>query len=283
MRMSVGEDRGQRVRLLRRAAREYVIARPDTPTPWINYIGEGRYGGIVSNTGGGYSFDRDPRNRRVTRYRYNAIPADQPGRYVYLRDQETGEYWSPTWQPVRRDLDSYECRHGAAYTRISSAYKGIAAEITYFVPLNPVDEPVPCELWVLRVRNTGTVARRLRSFTYAEFSFFDANQDAVNLDWAQHIVFSSCEDGIIRVRTKFNPLVCFFGSSYAADRLHVRPRGLRRPLPRSVRPDRRRDRRAVQRPVAARQQRGVAGPRHRACAGRGAPARLRHGCYRATS
>ena len=77
------------------AAREYVITRPDTPTPWLNYIGEGRYGGIVSNTGGGYSFDRDPRNRRVTRYRYNAIPADQPGRYVYLRDQEIGRVLEP--------------------------------------------------------------------------------------------------------------------------------------------------------------------------------------------
>ncbi len=73
------------------AAGEYVITRPDTPTPWINYLGEGRYGGIVSNTGGGFSFDRDPRNRRVSRYRYNAIPVDQPGRYVYLRDQEDGE------------------------------------------------------------------------------------------------------------------------------------------------------------------------------------------------
>jgi cellobiose phosphorylase len=205
------------------AAREYVITRPDTPTPWINYIGEGRYGGIVSNTGGGYSFDRDPRNRRVTRYRYNAVPADQPGRYVYLRDQETGEYWSPTWQPVRRVLDEYECRHGTAYTRITSRYKGIEAEVTYFVPPSSADEPVPCELWILRVRNTGAAPRRLRSFSYAEFSLFDAQNDMVNLDWAQHIVFSSCEDDIVRVRTKFNPLVYFFGSSdkpagYTCDR-----------------------------------------------------------------
>ena len=94
--------------------REYVITRPDTPTPWINYLGEGRYGGIISNTAGGYSFDRDPRNRRVTRYRYNAIPMDQPGRYIYLRDQDSGEFWSPTWQPtVAKKLDAYECRHGA--------------------------------------------------------------------------------------------------------------------------------------------------------------------------
>ena len=197
------------------AAREYVITRPDTPTPWLNYIGEGRYGGIVSNTGGGYSFDRDPRNRRVTRYRYNAIPVDQPGRYVYLRDQETGEYWSPTWQPVRRDPEGYECRHGTAYTRIAGKYKGIETEVTYFVPLSPVDEPAPVELWVLRVRNTGPAPRRLRSFSYAEFSFADALSDLTNLDWAQHIVFSSCENGTISVGTKFNPLVYFFASSEA--------------------------------------------------------------------
>jgi len=197
------------------AAREYVITRPDTPTPWLNYIGEGRYGGIVSNTGGGYSFDRDPRNRRVTRYRYNAIPVDQPGRYVYLRDQESGEYWSPTARPTRRELDAYECRHGAAYTRISSSWRGIAAETTYFVPLSPADEPAPCELWVLKVRNAGSTPRRLRSFSYAEFSLADAFNDMTNLDWAQHIVFSGCDGGVIRVGTKFNPLTYFFASSEA--------------------------------------------------------------------
>jgi cellobiose phosphorylase len=197
------------------AAREYVITRPDTPTPWINYIGEGRYGGIVSNTGGGYSFDRDPRNRRVTRYRYNGVPMDQPGRYVYLRDQETGEYWSPTWQPVGERLEFYECRHGAAYTKIRSIHRHIDTEITYFVPLSQPDEPAPCELWVLRIKNAGTVRRRLRTFSYAEFSFADAMNDMVNLDWAQHIVFSGCENGTIRVGTKFNPLVYFFGSSSA--------------------------------------------------------------------
>ena len=114
-------------------AREYVVTRPDTPTPWINYLGEGRYGGIVSNTGGGYSFDRDPRSRRVSRYRYNGIPGDQPGRYVYLRDQETGAFWSVTWQPVRREPDAYECRHGAGYTRIATEHGGIASELLYFV------------------------------------------------------------------------------------------------------------------------------------------------------
>jgi cellobiose phosphorylase len=205
------------------AAREYVITGPDTPTPWLNYIGEGRYGGIVSNTGGGYSFDRDPRNRRVTRYRYNSIPVDQPGRYVYLRDQDSGEYWSPTARPTRVALEDYECRHGTAYTRISSSFKGIAAEILYFVPPSPVDDPAPCELWVLRVRNDGTIPRRLRSFSYAEFGFADALVDMTNLDWAQHIVFSTFENGVIRVQTKFRPPTLFFGSSlvpagYTCDR-----------------------------------------------------------------
>ena len=204
-------------------AREYVITRPDTPTPWLNYIGEGRYGGIVSNTGGGFSFDRDPRNRRVTRYRYNSVPADQPGRYIYLRDDETGEFWSPTWQPVCRDLESYECRHGTAYTRIASRYRGIAAEITYFVPLGHPEDPAACELWVLKVRNESGKPRKLSSFTYAEFSFPDALADLHNLDWAQHIVFSNCEGGVIKVQTKFNPLTSFFGSSetpasYTCDR-----------------------------------------------------------------
>ena len=111
------------------AAREYVITRPDTPTPWFNYLGEGRYGGIVSNTAGGYSFDRDPRNRRVTRYRYNSIPADQPGRYVYLRDTESRQVLEPDVAAVTGiRLDAYECRHGAGYTRIRSAYGGIAAQ-----------------------------------------------------------------------------------------------------------------------------------------------------------
>lgn len=190
---------------------EYVITRPDTPTPWINYLGEGRYGGIISNTAGGFSFDRDPRNRRVTRYRYNAVPGDQPGRYIYLRDQETGEFWSPTWQPVvDKALDSYECRHGAAYTKIRSQYQGIKAEILYFVPLTHDDEDCPCELWVMRVKNEGNRKRNLRSFSYVEFSFYDAIIDTTNLDWGGHIVHSRMRDGIIYTSTQFRDTTTFF-------------------------------------------------------------------------
>jgi N,N'-diacetylchitobiose phosphorylase len=200
---------------------EYVITRPDTPTPWMNYLGEGHYGGIISNTAGGYSFDRDPRDRRVTRYRYNAIPVDQPGRYVYLRDQDSGEYWSPTWQPIPgRKLEAYECRHAPGYTRITSRRRGIRAELLYFVPpsLTPGSSPeekgdAPCELWVLRLRNTSKRPRRLRAFSYAEFSMWSAEIDLYNLDWGQHILQSRVDEGIIYMHTRFRPTTTFFASS----------------------------------------------------------------------
>ena len=190
-----------------------MITRPDTPTPWLNYLGQGEFGGIISNTAGGFSFDRDPRDRRVTRYRYNAIPADQPGRYVYLRDRDSGLFWSPTWQPVRRDLDAYECRHGPGYTRIRGALGGIETEILYFVPPGDAAGACPCELWSVRIRNAGARRRRLRSFTYAEFGFFDALADQHNLDWTGHIVSSRFVDGAILVSTRFRPTTSFFASS----------------------------------------------------------------------
>lgn len=196
------------------AAREYVITRPDTPTPWLNYLGAGGYGGIISNTAGGYSFDRDPRNRRVSRYRYNAIPADQPGRYIYLRDEDDGSYWSATWQPVKGPLDSYECRHGTGYTRITTERAGIRASTTYFVPPTPAQDPCPAEVWVLTLENRTDRARTLRTFSYVEFSYFDANADLHNLDWGGHIV-SSRYDGqraAILVGTVFKPTTYFFAS-----------------------------------------------------------------------
>src|SRR5512137_1140517 len=106
--------------------REYVITRPDTPLPWINYLGCQAYFGLISNTGGGYSFYRDARLRRLTRYRYNNVPCDSGGRYIYLRDDGVAgagadhSYWSPSWQPTRTDLEGYTCRHGLGYTAIGS-------------------------------------------------------------------------------------------------------------------------------------------------------------------
>ncbi|HET9249236.1 MAG TPA: glycosyl transferase, partial [Actinomycetota bacterium] len=93
------------------AAREYVITRPDTPLPWINYLGSEDYFALISNTGGGYSFFRDARLRRLLRYRYNDVPADTGGRFLYVRDDATGDYWSPSWAPARTDVEDYRCRH----------------------------------------------------------------------------------------------------------------------------------------------------------------------------
>lgn len=162
--------------------REYVITRPDTPTPWVNYIGGGEYGGIISNNAGGTSFDKDPRFRRVLRYRFNAIPEDQPGRYIYLLDQDSKKFWSSTWQPTKDKLDFYECRHGLSYTKISAKKDDIKSEVTYFVPLND-----SVELWTIKVKNESAKSRNLRLFSYAEFSFYDAMMDVTNIDWVQQI------------------------------------------------------------------------------------------------
>nr|AAC45511.1 cellodextrin-phosphorylase [Thermoclostridium stercorarium] len=173
-------------------AREYVITRPDTPTPWINYIGNGKYGGIVTNTGGGYSFHKDPQNRRITRYRYNNLPTDRPGRYIYVRDRLTGEYWNPGYQPVQRKLDSYRCRHGMGYTVLEGEYKGIAADVTYFVP-----DDRDFEIWLVQIRNLCHVERNLQVFSYAEFCFWDAIMDQQNVDWVQQINQGRYEDRLI--------------------------------------------------------------------------------------
>src|SRR4030066_17494 len=118
--------------------REYVITRPDTPLPWINYLGCEDYFGIISNTAGGFSFYKDARLRPLTRYRYNNAPLDSGGRYIYLRDDDAfpSKFWSPTWQPTRIPLEEYQCRHGMGYTTIQSTYAGIKANTRYFIPLD---------------------------------------------------------------------------------------------------------------------------------------------------
>lgn len=171
---------------------EYVITLPQTPTPWINYLGDGDYGGIISNTAGGYSFDRDPRFKRVLRYRYNSIPEDQPGRYIYIKDEESKDFWSATWQPVKSAYDFYQCRHGLGYTVISQEKQGIFSEVTYFVPHGQ-----KVELWRLKLKNQSGHARRITLFTYAEFCFFDAVKDQQNVDWVQQIQQGAYEDNFI--------------------------------------------------------------------------------------
>ena len=115
------------------ANREYVITTPKTPYPWINYLGNDQYFGLISNTAGGYSFYRDARLRRVTRYRYNGIPVDNGGRYFYINDD--GDVWNPGWKPSRTPLDFYECRHGLGYTTVTGSRNGVTAKLTATVPL----------------------------------------------------------------------------------------------------------------------------------------------------
>jgi cellobiose phosphorylase len=180
------------------AAREYVITRPDTPLPWINYLGTEAYFGLISNTAGGYSFYRDARLRRISRYRYNNVPLDYGGRYIYLRDMDTGTYWSPSWQPVRRPLDGYMCRHGLGYSIISSASQGIATSITYFVPLGE-----NLEVWRVRVTNQRAGQAQLSLFSAIEFCLWDAQDDATNFQRNFSTGQVEVDGGVIYHKTEY--------------------------------------------------------------------------------
>jgi cellobiose phosphorylase len=178
--------------------REYVITRPDTPVPWINYLGTDGHFGIVSNTAGGYSWHLDARLRRLTRYRYNNVPSDAGGRYLYLRDDATGEYWSPSWQPVRAPLDSYECRHGLSYTVVKSAKAGIAAKTVYFMPRGE-----DLEVWRLTVTNDRETSAELSVFSSVEFALWDAQDDATNYQRNYSTGEVEVVDGVIYHKTEY--------------------------------------------------------------------------------
>ena len=182
--------------------KEYVITRPDTPRPWSNYLGSTEYGAIITNNAGGYSFYKSAAQGRFTRLRFNSVPLDQPGRYIYLHDHDDGDYWSASWQPVGKPLEAYksECRHGSAYTIISSEYAGIRAETTYFVPLGR-----DFECWRVRLTNVSGKPRRLSAFTYVEYAGnWSAYDDLINLQYTQHIVKMAVERGIIDHGTNVN-------------------------------------------------------------------------------
>ena len=178
--------------------REYVITRPDTPLPWINYLGCQAYFGIISNTAGGYSFYRDARLRRITRYRYNNVPFDLGGRYIYVRDDETGDYWSPSWQPTHSDVEQYTCRHGMGYSTIGSKRRGIAASTRYFVPL---DENL--EIWQFTVTNQRQTPAALSVFSAIEFCLWDAQDDSTNFQRNFSIGEVEIEDGVIYHKTEY--------------------------------------------------------------------------------
>ncbi len=163
--------------------REYVIDRPDTPAPWVNYLGSPEYGAIISNHAGGYSFVKSGANGRILRYVFNNF--DQPGRYLYIRDNQSGDYWSASWQPVGKDLAHYKstCRHGMGYTRMTACYDGIESEALYYVPLGKSHE-----VWALSVTNRSDVQRDLTLTGYAEFTnHSNYEQDQVNLQYSLFI------------------------------------------------------------------------------------------------
>src|SRR6266496_24812 len=143
-------------------AREYVITTPQTPYPWINYLGTEKFFSLISHQAGGYAFYRDARLRRLTRYRYNNIPTDAGGRYFYINAD--GEFWTPSYLPTKRELDFYECRHGLGYTRITGARNGISADLLYLVPLG-----VDAEVQQVTLTNTGDRLRTLTLFSFVEW------------------------------------------------------------------------------------------------------------------
>ena len=162
--------------------KEYVITRPDTPAPWINYLGSPAYGAIISQNAGGYSFIKSAAKGRILRYRFNQ--EDSPGRYIYLRDDQTADFWSASWQPVAK-TEGYEsrCRHGLGYTVIESDYNNISTETTYYVPLNQT-----YEVWHLKLKNNSDHEREISIFGYAELTNHgDYEQDMVNLQYSQFI------------------------------------------------------------------------------------------------
>lgn len=160
--------------------KEFIITKPDTPAPWVNYISNGKYTGLVSNAAGGYSFYVCPKDSRITRHRYNGLPWDRPGRYIYIRDEEC-RYWSATWQPVALAPDYYECRHGMGYTSIEQKYNSVVSRILYFVPITD-----DLELWRVTLVNESDHPRRLKIFAYVELCLGHALVDLINQPNDQH-------------------------------------------------------------------------------------------------
>lgn len=173
--------------------REYVIDHVNTPAPWTNYIGVNDMCAVLSHTAGGYVFYKSPQYHRITRFRPNA-PIDMPGHFVYIRDDDTGEFWSISWQPVGKDLTkaSYVCRHGLSYSKYSCDYSGISATQTVFIPLND-----PVEIWDVVLQNHGEKPRNLSVFSYLEFSFHHINMDNENFQMSLYSSGTDYADGII--------------------------------------------------------------------------------------
>ena len=174
--------------------REYVITRPDIPVSWTNYLGLEDMCTVISHNAGGYAFYRSAEHGRITRFRANAVPLDRPGHYVYIRDDDTGDYWSVSWQPVGKPLKEaqYSCRHGLSYTKFSCDYQGIQAEQTLFIPLGD-----DVELWDIGLTNHSPRTRHLSIFSYCEFSLHQVNLDQQDFQMGLYASGTSFQDGII--------------------------------------------------------------------------------------
>ena len=155
------------------ANKEYVITTPDTPLPWINYLGSQDFFTLISNTCGGYSFYKDAKLLRITRYRYNNIPVDSNGKYYYIKDGDT--VWNPGAMPTRTPLDVYECRHGLGYSRFHGEKNGLAADLLAFVPVDTA-----CEINKLTLRNNSDKVKEISLFSYVEFCLWNAVDDMTN-------------------------------------------------------------------------------------------------------
>lgn len=155
------------------ANKEYVITTPQTPSPWINYLGTQNFFSLISNTAGGYCFYKDARLRRILRYRYNNVPTDTNGRYFYINDN--GTVWSPTWQPVKTELDQYECRHGLGYTKITGTKNNVKVDTLFFVP-----QDYDCEIHRVTVTNQSNANKQIKLFSMVEFCLWNAYDDMTN-------------------------------------------------------------------------------------------------------
>nr|HPH15633.1 glycosyl transferase [Bacteroidales bacterium] len=178
------------------ANREYVITNPQTPYPWINYLGNEDFFSLTSNTGGGYTFYKDAKFRRLTRYRYNNVPIDNGGKYFYIKDGDT--VWSPGWKPVKTELDSYECRHGMSYSKIKSSKNGIETEVLQFIPLGFWGE-----ILKVAVKNTSAAPKKIKLFSFIEWCLWNAEDDMTNFQRNFSTGEVEIEDSVIYHKTEF--------------------------------------------------------------------------------
>ena len=195
--------------------KEYVIDRPDVPVSWTNYLGLKDLCTVISHNAGGYSFFKSTEHHRVTRFRQNGIPLDRPGHYVYLRDDDTGEFWSVSWQPVGKNFKraKYICRHGLSYSKFLCDYRNIQAEQLMFIP---IEDDV--ELWDVKIKNNSRKKRNISVFSYAEFSFHHVEIDNQNLQMSLYASGSNFKDGIIEYDFFYEPWTYhYFASNFKPD------------------------------------------------------------------